>query len=192
MSTVAPNGAVNIAPMGPVLSHPEAMKDLKMDPGFTLRPFEGSTTCANLLASRRAVIHVTDDVLLFAKTAISSSSERSFDEVESLVYRINDGADAVLKDCHRWFAVEVDRVGGEGPRFELNCRLVASEVMRPFFGFNRAKHAIIEAAILATRTHLLDAEQIATQLRLLRPMVEKTAGHDETEAFQILLNSMQC
>ena len=58
--------------------------------------------------------------------------------------------------------------------------------LRDFFGFNRAKHAVLEAAILATRTHILRPEQIRQQLAALASPVEKTAGPDEEAAFSLL------
>ena len=57
---------------------------------------------------------------------------------------------------------------------------------RDFFGFNRAKHAVVEAAILATRTALLPAEEIALEFRRLAVLVQKTGGPQEREAFQFL------
>ena len=57
---------------------------------------------------------------------------------------------------------------------------------RDFFGFNRAKHAVVEAAILATRTAFLPAEQIAAEFGRLRVLVEKTGGPDEHAAFALL------
>jgi len=64
--------------------------------------------------------------------------------------------------------------------------VVESRIVRPFFGLNRAKHAVIEAAILATRTHLLPPTEIRDQIARLQPLVDKTAGRVETESFQFL------
>ena len=58
--------------------------------------------------------------------------------------------------------------------------------LRDFFGFNRAKHAVVEAAILATRIHLLAAEEIAAEFRKLGVIVGKTGGDQEKEAFAFL------
>ena len=58
--------------------------------------------------------------------------------------------------------------------------------MRDFFGFNRAKHAVLEATILATRLHLLPIEQVRSEFERLRSPVEKTAGPVELEAWRIL------
>jgi hypothetical protein len=60
--------------------------------------------------------------------------------------------------------------------------------LRDFFGFNRAKHAIVEAAILATRTQFLPMDEILCEFRRLSVPVQKTAGPDEFRAFQFLLD----
>jgi hypothetical protein len=57
---------------------------------------------------------------------------------------------------------------------------------REFVGFNRARHAVLEAAILATRTHLLPAEQIRSEFEKLQIIVDKTAGPREREAMALL------
>ena len=73
----------------------------------------------------------------------------------------------------------------------MHCKVVQSGVVRPFFGFNRAKHAVIETAILATRTHILDADDIAQQIANLTPLIDKTAGSDEHKAFDFLCETIQ-
>jgi hypothetical protein len=57
---------------------------------------------------------------------------------------------------------------------------------REFLGFNRARNAVLETAILATRTRLLPREEILSQLRVLRVVVDKTAGAAEREAMELL------
>src|SRR5260221_11638750 len=61
-TTVGPDGAVNIAPMGPRVD--EAMRSLE------LRPYRTSRTLANLRHLPEGVLHVTDDVLLLAHAAV--------------------------------------------------------------------------------------------------------------------------
>lgn len=210
VTTVDENGRVNIAPLGPIVLPREtnAGKSLSPanefneahefiadnqstgpqgpggspSPSFCLRPYEGSRTCDNLLANGNAVIHVTDDALLIAKTAIGHVDS------EGLVCQA-EGASPKhirLKDCHRWFAIEVTQYGGTPPRHEMHAECVAEGVVRPFFGFNRAKHAVIEAAIMATRIGLIDAETIRVSLSELRIPVDKTAGPAEREAYEMI------
>jgi hypothetical protein len=64
-------------------------------------------------------------------------------------------------------------------------------VSREFLGFNRARHAVLEAAILATRTHLLPADQIRDEFAKLQVIVEKTAGPREREAMALLTDYVQ-
>lgn len=179
VTTIDLQGRVNIAPMGPIVRPPADGQTL---PSFCLRPYEGSRTCSNLLATGKAVIHVTDDVLLLARAAIGDV------DTAGLTCRV-EGASPWhfrLRDCHRWFAIEVTHTGGTSPRHELIAECIAEGVVRPFFGFNRAKHAVIEAAILATRLGMLDPAQIDDDLERLRIPVEKTAGPDERAAFELV------
>src|SRR5205807_9496144 len=62
VTTVSPQGQINIAPMGPRV-------DAAME-HFLLRPFPTSQTCRNLKAHGEGVLHVTDDVVLLAKAAL--------------------------------------------------------------------------------------------------------------------------
>ncbi|KAA5544323.1 DUF447 family protein [Roseiconus nitratireducens] len=182
VTTVGPEGQVNVAPMGPLVGDPSALRVAgPCDPQFLLRPFAGSRTFENLKRSRRATIHLTDDVGLFARAAVTS-----VDATADQIRWLEEDRWAVLKDCHRWFAVEVLTIGGQSPRYEMSCRVLHGDVVRPFCGFNRAKHAVVEAAILATRTHLINANELATQLRQLTMLVDKTAGQEEREAFEML------
>lgn len=179
VTTVSLDGTVNISPMGPIVEPPRSGQNL---PTFEMRPYEGSQTCRNLMATGKAVIHVTDDVLLLARAAIGQvDPDGLVCDAEGTYSRYTR-----LIDCHRWYAVEVTRYGGTPPRHELLAVCEAEGVVRPFFGFNRAKHAVIEAAILATRIDRIDADTIQAEMQRLRIPVEKTAGADEREAFELI------
>ena len=186
VTTVDPSGQVNIAPMGPTVlskgdpTSPVFKKDVD---GFVLRPFKTSTTYANLIANPFATIHVTDDALLFARAAVSNLSK--IDQAK-LVHQLEGTQWWPLGDCHRWFAVQVSKVHDDELRVSMDCRVVDSSEVRPYFGFNRAKHAVIEAAILATRTHLLPVESVLSEIDRLQPLVDKTGGPDEHEGFDLL------
>jgi hypothetical protein len=67
-------------------------------------------------------------------------------------------------------------------------RVIGMGRVRDFQGFNRAKHAVVEAAILATRVGLLPVDEIYAQLDRLRSWVEKTGGPAEERAFAMLLD----
>ncbi len=175
------NGTVNLAPMGPVVA--DDFGDQKTPERLVLKPFQSSLTYQNLMATGKAVVHVTDDVSLIARTAVGKLSTS---EIADLVKQWDHSDWWRLRSCHRWMAVQVEAVSEEQPRVEMTCRVVHSEIEKPFFGFNRAKFAVIEAAILATRTHLLSAGQIHEELERLQPLIDKTGGQTERTAFDFL------
>jgi hypothetical protein len=186
VTTLNSDRSLNVSPMGPSVS-----QDLKT---FVLRPFDTSTTFANLKRDRAGVMHVTDDVLLFARAAIGddvftvpgacSCDHSSVQDAQKI-----DGK--VLTGACRYYEFEVDYIDQTGPRMTLNCRTLKSGRLRDFWGFNRAKHAVIEAAILATRLDFLPSQEIAALMKRLQTIVDKTAGEQETQAMMLLAKFIQ-
>jgi hypothetical protein len=87
--------------------------------------------------------------------------------------------------------LKVERVEEDEQRPRFHCRVVHQAMHRPFLGFNRAQNAVIEAAILATRLHLLPREKIERDLAYLQIVVEKTAGPGEHEAWRLLIEKIE-
>lgn len=172
VTTADAAGIVNIAPMGPDVDGDSFSR-------ITLKPFRSSRTFANLQQTGRAVVHVTDDVELIAAAATGPVEPHAL--VENLLGRWHK-----LIDCCRWFAVEVASWQDDPQRPQAICRIVHQGVQRPMFGLNRGKHAVVEAAILATRVELLGREEVRRQMRLLLPLVEKTGGAAERRAWSLL------
>lgn len=182
VTTVDSQGSVNIAPMGPIVEWDLTTTD-PIDQTFLLRPFQSSQTYRNLKETPYAVIHVTDDADLIARAAVDAiTAEQTRQSVE----RLEQSDWYILRDCHRYFAVTVESIDDNEQRTEVVARVKQSKIVRPFFGFNRAKHAVIEAAILATRTHLIDEVEIQLQLQQLQPLIDKTGGAVEIAAFEFL------
>jgi uncharacterized protein len=92
----------------------------------------------------------------------------------------------VLEAACSWRELEVLTIDPTPPRSRIEARVVHRGLKREFVGFNRAKHAVLEAAILATRTHLLPADQIRDDYARLQVLVDKTAGPREREAMELL------
>lgn len=165
-------GAANIAPMGP-----------RVDRGLTrlvLRPFQTAQTYRNLKASRRGVFHVIDDVELLAHAAVGM-----LDPAPALV-SVESFPCPRLADACRWLAFRVLTLDDQTERTTIDCEVVASGTIRDFFGFNRAKHAVLEAAILATRTGILPDDELRGEMARLATPVAKTAGEQERRAFEFL------
>lgn len=174
VTTCSIDGIVNVAPMGPML-------DVAVPPighVFLLRPFEGSQTLANLKEIPEGVFHVTDDAALIARAVLG--------EARPALSASSRVRPARLADACRWIEFVVDHIDEGEPRATLTARVACVERGREFLGFNRAKHAVLEAAILASRVHLLDADYLRAEFDRLRPLVQKTAGPSETEAFALL------
>ncbi len=168
VTTMDGAGAINFAPMG--VEWGEA--------AIVLKPFLETTTYRNVAASGVAVVNLTDDVMLFAQGAISSPQ---FPWVPAVTIR-----GAVLEAACSWREIEVESVDATPPRSRIEARVRHAGTRREFLGFNRARHAVLEAAILATRTHLIPAEEIRSDFGRLQVIVDKTAGPREHEAMAML------
>lgn len=172
------DGSVNIAPMGPKLRLAEDGQP--QFHRFLLRPFKSSLTFQNIARDRCGVLHVTDDVLLIAKAAVLDVFE-----LPPLV-PAERVAGEVLADCCRFYEFVVDDFDDSSERSSIEVHVVRERFVREFFGLNRAKHAVVEAAILATRKHMLPLEVLNADLERLRPLIDKTGGPREREAFLLL------
>ena len=147
---------------------------------LVLRPFQTSQTYQNLKRHGEGVFHITDDVELIARAAIGR-----LDMLPSLVPATSVRGYIVADAC-RWFAFRVRELDDRDERTTIRCDVVDRGTLRDFLGFNRAKHAVLEAAILATRTGILPAGQIQGEMQRLAIPVEKTAGQQERRAFALL------
>lgn len=174
VTTIDADGQLHVAPMGP---HVEP--DFRR---FELRPFPTSQTYQNLCMNGEGVLHVTDDVLQLAQAAIGRIEDlpphRSAEVVRGFV----------LAGACRAYEFRVRQTDASRERVRMDCEVVHMARMRDFFGLNRAKHAVVEAAILATRVHLLPVDQILQEYSRLEALVQKTGGAQESQAFTLLSN----
>jgi uncharacterized protein len=161
-------GTVNFAPMGV-----EWGEEL-----IVVKPFLETTTFRNLQATGAAVVNLTDDVLLFARAAISNPQYPAF---PATVVR-----GVVLEAACSWRELEVRSIDATPPRSRIEGRVVHHGTRREFIGFNRARHAVLETAILSTRLHLIPRVEIEAELATLQVIVNKTAGPREFEAMELL------
>lgn len=173
VTTVAPDGPVNYAPMGVEWG----------DDTIVLKPFLETATYANLLATRVGVVNITDDVGVFARAAIENPSD------PTIPARVVRGV--VLADCCSWREVEVRTIDSSPPRARMEAFVVHKGSHRDFIGFNRARSAVLEATIYATRLHLLSAEFVRDELERLQVIVDKTAGPAELEAMTLITDHVR-
>jgi uncharacterized protein len=168
VTTMDSDGVANFAPMGVEWG----------DELIVIKPFLQTTTFRNVRATGVAVVNLTDDVLLFAQGAISSPQYASFSET---VVR-----GMVLEAACSWRELRVHSIDATPPRSRIETTVVHHGTRREFIGFNRAKNAVLEAAILATRLHLIQRREIDIEFARLQTIVDKTAGSREREAMALL------
>jgi hypothetical protein len=168
VTSVDADGAVNCAPMGVEWG----------DDTIVLKPFLDTATYRNVMATRAAVVNLVDDVRVFARAAISNPVSPT---VPAAVV-----TGVVLADCCSWREVQAKTIDSTPPRSRIETTVVHRGTRRDFIGFNRARHAVLETAIYATRVHLLPREFLESELARLQVIVDKTAGPDEQEAMALL------
>lgn len=169
VTTQGSDGRIHIAPMG--IRHQEGL--------VLLAPFKPSTTLQNVLESGYAVVNYCDDVRIFSGCL---TGRRDWPVVPATVI---SGVRLAAALAHS--ELKLERFEDDELRPRLFCRRVREENHSPFRGFNRAQAAVVEAAILVSRLHLLPRERIESEVRYLAIAVEKTAGPAEREAWQWLM-----
>lgn len=167
-STLDAAGRPNFAPMG--LTWGEA--------DVTLRPFRDTQTYRNLCVSGFAVVSFTDNVLAFVQSGLFDQTLPSFpaQQVPGEVYQ----------DACSWYELEVQEIDGGQERAQVTCRVVSQGRQRDFTGLCRAHSAVLEAAILATRLHLLAPAFVVERIKEYEQIVRKTGGENERTAFQLV------
>ena len=173
VTTLGAEGRVHLAPLGIIADGQD----------FILAPFRPSTTLENLRVVPFAVANYTDDVRIFAG-CLTGRRDWPVTAAEKIaVPRL------VAALAHAELAVTRVTEDEQRPRF--HCRIVHRVSHAPFEGLNRAKAAVIEAAILVSRLDFLPREKIEREIEYLRIAVEKTAGSAEQEAWGWLMEKLR-
>ena len=173
VTTRNPDGSVNCGAMG--VEWGEAR--------IVIKPYRGTRTLRNLRATGAAVVNLTDDILLFSQAALGDPQPptRPAENVEG----------AVLDDACSWREVRVEAIDEGAERALVTTVVVGGGTGREFVGLNRARHAVLEASILASRARLLAADDIRSELSRLQPLVDKTAGPREREAMAYVTDHLR-
>jgi uncharacterized protein len=173
VTTISGSGAVHMAPLG-IIADGE---------GWIIAPFRPSATLDNLHAVPFAVANYTDDVRVFAGCLTGHRDWPTTGSGDVPVPRLAGTL------AHAELAVAAVTEDDQRPRF--HCRVVRQASHAPFMGFNRAKAAVVEAAILVSRLDFLPRDKIETELAYLSIAVGKTAGPEEEEAWNWLLQRVR-
>jgi uncharacterized protein len=168
VTTLDSAGAINVAPMGVEWG----------DDVLVVKPFLDTTTFRNLRDTRVAVVNLTDDVRIFVRAALFNAQSPTIPATKI--------QGAVLQAACSWREIEVTSIDATPPRSRIATRVVHRGANNEFLGFNRARHAVLEATILATRLHLIPHDEIRQQLDALQVLVNKTAGEREQEGWKLV------
>jgi len=172
VTTQSNDGRIHIAPMG-----------IREDKGLiVLAPFRPSTTLDNVLGNGFAVVNYCDDVRVFAGCITGRRDWPTVPADKIPCVRL----EAVLAHCE----LRLERMEDDKLRPLLYCQAVHRVNHLPFRGFNRAQAAVLEAAILVSRLHMLPWEKIESEVKYLSIAIEKTAGPAEREAWSWLVEKI--
>jgi hypothetical protein len=168
VTTAGADGQVNCAAMGVRWGERE----------LVFWPFHATRTLTNLRHRGEAVVHLTDDVLLFVQAALGHP------EPPMRAASAIDGS--VIEEANAWREVVVTEIAptDDGiPRSRVRARVVAEGIgARQPLGLCRARHAAVEASILASRLKWLGGDHVNAELDRLQELVDKTAGSRERAA----------
>lgn len=172
VTTQNADGGVHIAPMG-VRRQAERV---------VIAPFRPSGTLLNLERSGVAVLNHCEDVRIFAGCL---TGRRDWPTRDASVV-----PGRYLEAALVHVELEIERVEADEVRPRFFCIERHREVHGAFSGYNRARAAVLEAAILISRLDRLPPEQVDLELAYLRNAVDKTAGEHEREAWQWLQDAV--
>ncbi len=172
VTTIDLAGRVHIAPLGIIGDGDQ----------WILAPFRPSTTLENLRAVPFGVASHTDDVRVFAGCLTGRRDWPTVPCEEAPVPR--------LAHCLAHTSLNVVRVTEDELRPRFHCNVLRHAAHAPFAGFNRAQAAVIEAAILTSRLHLLPRDKVMQEIAQLGIVVSKTAGPIEETAWGWLVEKI--
>jgi hypothetical protein len=172
VTTADRNGKVHIAPIGIIAE----------EDGWVIAPFRPSVTLDNLAEVPFAVANYTDDVRIFAGCLTGRRNWRTVSVEGFPVPR--------LKAALAHSVLHVESVSDDGVRPRHFCRVVSEATHAPFTGFNRAKAAVLELAILVSRLGMLPRDKVETEIGYLAIAIDKTAGPEEKEAWGWLMEKV--
>jgi uncharacterized protein len=166
VTTVDAAGAVHVAPMGVRYR----------DGGIVvLMPFVPSTTLDNITASGHAVLNIVTDTRVFAGCVTGRRDWPTRPAERIAGVRLA----CALSHAELRLASRSD----DAQRPVLRLSRVHEVIHAPFAGFNRAQAAVIEAAVLVSRLHLLPGDKVDREMAYLQIAIDKTAGAEEREAW---------
>jgi hypothetical protein len=165
ISTVAADGTPHVAPMGVRYRGADVI----------LMPFKPSTTLANIVAGGHAVLNIVTDTRVFAGS-VTGRRSWPLEPAERV-------AGMRLACALSHVELKLAELQDDPQRPVLSMARVHEASHAPYLGFNRAQAAVIEAAVLVSRLHMLPPAKVDAEMNYLQIAIDKTAGPEEHEAW---------
>lgn len=147
-----------------------------------IAPYKPSATLANILATKNAVMNLTDDVRVFAAALTNRQAWQLIKANQINGFR--------LSNCLEHAELALIEVRDDAVRPQFVMRKIETQHHQAFNGFNRAQAAVIELAVLASRLHLLPVEKVRLEMQYLQIAIDKTAGENEWQAWNWLVEKV--
>lgn len=173
VTTQNEDGSTHIAPMG--ITDENGL--------IQIAPFKPSATLENIQRNKTAVVNCIDDVRIFAG-CLTGRKDWPLVKTEKI-----DGQRLEAALSH--IELEMESVKDDELRPRFYMKPVLEKTHTAFKGFNRAQSAVLEAAILVSRLHMLPEEKINQELEYLTIAIDKTAGENEKTAWGWLMDKIE-
>ncbi|WP_020168182.1 MULTISPECIES: DUF447 domain-containing protein [Methylotenera] len=147
-----------------------------------ISPYKPSTTLSNILATKHAVMNLTDDVRVFAAALTNRQAWQLLPANKVNGFR--------LKNCLEHVELALIEVRDDAVRPQLVMQRIYTQHHQVFNGFNRAQAAVIELAVLVSRLHMLPTVKIQAEMQYLQIAIDKTAGENELQAWGWLVEKV--
>jgi len=174
LTTQSTDGGMHVSPIGPHVDRALA--------SWVLKPFQSSQTFANLRSHSKAVFHVIDDGLLMVQSVLG----RCNPPYASPAAQFHPDCGWVLQQACRAIPLSIQSWDLSKERATATCQAGNWIEQRPFWGWNRAAHSLLELAILISRRGMLPPETLASEWERHRIIIEKTAGDRELLALELI------
>jgi len=173
VTTQNEDGTTHIAPMG-----------IREEKGLIIiAPFKPSATLENIQRNKSATVNRIDDVRIFAG-CLTGRKEWPLLPTERITGQRLQAALSHLE-------LEMESFEDDELRPQFYLKPVVEVTHSAFKGFNRAQSAVVEAAILVSRLHMLTRKKIEQELEYLTIAIDKTAGENEKIAWQWLMEKIE-
>ena len=165
VTTLSADGTMHLVPFGLIREGED----------FVLAPFRPSPTIANLTERPYFAASAPSDVRVIAGV-VTGRRDWPVVDCEKIPGKR-------LAECFGHAEFEVASVEDDESRPRYRGRMVHAQSHVPFIGYNRAQAAVLEAAVLSTRLHMLEPAKILSEMTYLAIAIAKTAGPREREAW---------